>query len=109
MENIITEFCKAWRSLNYAKMYDLCQKTWKSNHTKADLKKLIVGRIKGHVIQSSTIQSNNCIGDTELKVKINKKVKQIKVRCIKELGARKPSVDGEWGINPISLIRNLYV
>ncbi len=110
MENTLIRFCQAWMKQDYDTMYVFCQKTWKANHSRAELKRLVIGRIKEFKINSIVCsKASPCVSDIKLRVKYKNKAKSLEVRLIKEKEKRKPSEDGEWGVNPISLIRNLYV
>lgn len=106
MENTLIKFCQAWTKQDFDTMYIFCTKTWKGNHSRSELKKLIIGGIKEFKI--GAINAIACVCDIKLSVTHKNKIRSLDVRLIKEKGIRKPSVDGEWGVNPISLIKNLY-
>lgn len=117
MENTIKQFCQAWSNNDFSKMYEVCTLTWKAQYDQKSLENLIIGRIKsfkiGHIEANSKFP---CIGDIDIKIKHRRvlfpsltKTKTIKARLIKESKPYKPSEEGTWGVNPISVIRNLYV
>ncbi len=117
MENTIKQFCQAWSKNDFSKMYELCQITLKSIHTKKYLKNLILGSITGYEIISVDFDDKHpCLCDINIKVKHRDislpssiKVKELIVRLIKESKPYSTSEEGTWGVNPISVIRNLYV
>lgn len=110
MENTIKQFCQAWSKNDYSKMYGLCTTTWKAKNTKTDLKNLIIGKIKSFRIVFTEYNSKfPCLCDINIKVKYKGKVKELKARLIKESKLYATSEEGTWGVNPISVIRNLYV
>lgn len=110
MEKNLEQFLQAWKIGNWDKMYSLCQITWKSNHSKSELKNLLNGKIKSFNIVSNNFDiSLPCIVDYFVKVKVNGKVKELSARLLKEKAKMKPDIDGIWGVNPISIIRNLYM
>ncbi|WP_142783361.1 hypothetical protein [Changchengzhania lutea] len=103
----INSFLQAWKDLDFKKMYALTNKTWKTKHSKSDLKKLITVRIKSFEIKSIEPISTTMF-DADIIVIAGGHRKKIKARMLCESEAYKPSIDGEFGINPISLTRNLY-
>ncbi len=110
MENTIKQFCQAWSKNDYSKMYRLSQITWKSNNTKKYLKRLIIEKIQGFKILSVDFDEKHpCLCDINLQVKHKGKLKELKARLIKENKPYSTSEEGTWGVNPISVIRNLYV
>jgi hypothetical protein len=103
----VEQFLNAWMDNNHIKMYELTSKTWKSKHSKKQLKELIPKRIKAFSI-SEIKQFSECIYDVDITLRIGGKLKKVTARLLCELEPYKPSIDGEFGINPISIIRNLY-
>ncbi len=99
-------FLKYWKKRNFKKMYRYCQKTWRANHTQGELAKLfnklvledfeIVGELKVTLVTT----------DVELSIKVNGEFRNIQGRVLCERQPYKPSEDGVWGVNPISVIKH---
>lgn len=106
-QQTIKAFLEAWKLSDYKKMYEYTQKTWKSEHTKNQLKKLLPKRIKSYRITSIT-ESVPTVYDVDVVVSISGKSKKITARLICETEPYIASLQGEFGVNPISIIRNLY-
>lgn len=110
MENTIKQFCNAWLINDFDKMYTFCQITWKSKYTKWYLQKLLLDKIQGFEIVSVEFDEKYpCICDINIKVKYKGLDKELKARLIKESKPRTTSEEGTWGVNPISVLRNLYM
>lgn len=110
MEKTITQFMNAWISRNYKKMYELSQQTWKSRNGISMLKTILTARIKKYeILEIKMDEKLPCICDVTIKVRNKGKLKKLNARMIKEDGVRKPSEEGTWGVNPISLVKNLYM
>ncbi len=103
----IEQFLGAWIDNNHIKMYDFTSKTWKSKHSKKQLKELLPKRIKSFKVEEIS-EFSPCIYDVKITLRIGGKIKKVTARLLCELEPFKPSVDGEFGINPISITRNLY-
>lgn len=110
--NIIA-FLNSWKSNNFTGMYELTQQTWKFKHSKKQLKKLLT--IKGN--KPSRLKSFKVteirefmptVYDANIVLMIGGNRKKVTARLVCETEPYKPSVDGEFGVNPISLIKNLY-
>lgn len=109
MEEVLKQFLQAWKLGNWDKMYLLSQKTWKANHTRTEIKSLFKTKIKAFELGTNNFDDKlPCIVDISLKVKVNGKVKELTARLVKEKAKMKPSTDGDWGVNPISMLKNLY-
>ncbi len=104
---LVVKFLHAWKDNNHIKMYELTSKTWKSKHSKKDLKNLIPKRIKSFKVEEIT-EFSSCIYDVNITLRIGGKIKKVTARLLCELESFKPSVNGEFGINPVSITRNLY-
>lgn len=101
-------FLEAWKMMDFQKMYDLCQTTWKAEHTKNDLKKLLPKKIKSYSILKENVEMSGVVFVIPFKVKVLSKETKLTARILREIGPYKPSQKGSWGINPISLLKNLY-
>lgn len=105
-KEVLVKFLNYWKDNNYKEMYELTTKTWKSNNTKANLKNIIPNRIKSYKITEIS-ESTSCVYDIDVTVRIKGLDKKIKVRLISEIEEYRPSLDGGFGVNPVSVIRNL--
>lgn len=106
-EATLIAFLQAWKDNNHAKMYDLTQKTWRSTHSKKQLKQLINGRIKSFKVLEIR-EFMPTVYDANVVVKIAGNEKKITARMICETEPYKASVNGEFGVNPISVVKNFY-
>ena len=104
---VIEEFLKSWLKGDYTNMYELTNKTWSSKHTKKQLKKLIPNRIKSYKIEAID-EFSECIYDVKITLRISGNTKKVNARMLCEIDAFKPSIEGEFGVNPISIINKLY-
>lgn len=114
-KHIIELFMLAWIAMDIQKMYDLCQETWKSEHSKNRLKKMLypqIGKRKRLRIKSYRIlkiqKVSEFMYDVDLKVKTGGIEKKLTARLICETAPYKASIEGKFGVNPISIIKNLY-
>ncbi|WP_028376009.1 hypothetical protein [Leeuwenhoekiella sp. MAR_2009_132] len=86
------------------------QKTWLSNRPKgkelASIKELITDRLKNANIQQE-IKISSVITDFIVTGTIEGQSVKKKIRLLKELKPYTPSESGEWGVNPISALKNI--
>ena len=111
-EHTVAEYVLAWKEQNWNKMASFAQKTWLSTET--DPTGLLAAwydfkTLKGFEI-TDVEKVSNVTYDITFVVRyeavtnqISKK--QITARVIKETTAYTPSEQGQWGVNPISAIR----
>lgn len=108
----LTKFMNAWKDSNWSGMLENTQKTWRSKENNnsellkswfslKDLLTFKVLRIEGI--------SNSCV-DVLLGIKYvfgETKLKETKIRArvICETEPYKPSDTGEWGVNPIGILK----
>lgn len=105
-KEVLVTFLENWKSFYFGKMYDSCQITWKSNHDKNALKTMFEDRIKSYQITKVT-EINSCKHDIEVTVKIKGVKKHLKARLLKEKVPFKTDESGEFGVNPISIIKGV--
>ncbi|MDB0602349.1 hypothetical protein PL373_14605 [Tenacibaculum maritimum] len=103
----VEQFLNAWKENNHIKMYELTSKTWRAKHSKKQLKQLLPKRIKSFKVEEIT-EFAPCIYDVNITLRVGGKTKKVTARLLCESEPYKPSVDGVFGINPISIIKNLY-
>jgi len=106
-KEILTNFLDAWVQKNYAKMYELTNITWKQNKDKKNVQLLLVEEIKSYKI-GNIREYSPTVYDIDIKVIFKGKRKNLSARLICEIAPFSTSVGGEFGVNPISLIRGLY-
>lgn len=107
----VKKFMKAWRDRDWSEMFRYTQKTWQSkggNNPPSLMdwfgpKKLTKTKI------IDVYEISDCCVDITLKISYlfisNLKETKIKARVICETEPYKPSKDGEWGVNPVSILR----
>jgi hypothetical protein len=111
-DDVVNAFCNAWMAKDWAKMLTVCQKSWAARYDAATLK----GWFESRPIQSFKIVGfegfRPVMGDVVVMLD-GKTV--VRARLIKEnpptFGGMQnnPSEDGEWGVNPISVLREQTV
>ena len=99
----LDRFLKAWKAGNYLKMYKFSQITWKSNHSKNDLKL----RFKGLNLDDYSIGHSQSASPSIFAFKVQAKINGVwktehEVNVICEEAFYKPSEKGVWGVNPVS-------
>jgi len=111
-EHTLAEYILAWKNQDWNKMVSLSQKTWVSNEPNPastlkawyDFKTLKGFEIKNTKTISDTTKDITFIVYYEAVTnQIDKK--QITARVIKETAPYTPSVQGQWGVNPTSTLR----
>ena len=109
IKKIIEKFLINWRKKKWAKMARYTQLTWRNNHSnntgwlegwfwKKDLKKWEITKIE--------IVGKAC-RDVYINIDYGKGIKKIKARVICETGPYKPDIEGNWGVNPISCLKEI--
>jgi len=109
IKKVIEKFLINWRKKKWAKMVRYTQLTWRSNHeNNAQLLGIWFG-LKN--LEKWEITKIEFVGDACRDVFINidygKVIKKIKARVICEIGPYKPSIEGNWGVNPISCLKEI--
>jgi len=108
----LTKFMNAWKDNNWSEMLKNTQKTWRSKeNNNSELLKdwfYLKDLLTFKVLKIEAI-SNSCVdillsisyifSDSELKEM------KIRARVICEIEPYKPSPTGEWGVNPIGILR----
>ena len=102
----IEQFLKAWIANDKKLMYSHCQLTWKKNNSKTKLNKFFFQKLKGYSLLEE--RTKGAVSDIDIKLAFKDKTAKVTARLICEEEAYKPSINGKWGLNPISLTKNLY-
>ena len=103
----IEKFLQAWKDYDIDKMYDLSQQTWKFQYSKKVFKGFFQSRIKAFTINEIR-EFTPTVFDLDITIRVKGQQRKITARLICETSPYTPSVDGEFGVNPISVIKNLY-
>lgn len=111
-EHTLAEYVLAWKKQDWNKMASFAQKTWLS--TRTDPAELLAAwydfkTLKGFEI-TGVQEISNVTYDITFVVQYEAMTnqisrKQITARVIKETAAHTPSEQGQWGVNPVSAIR----
>jgi len=109
----LTKFMNAWKDSNWSEMFENSQITWRSRGRNKG-----IDRLKGwfylkdlttfKILKTEKI-SDTCV-DVTLRISYlfyisNLKETKIRARVICETEPYHPSKDGEWGVNPVSILR----
>lgn len=111
-ERAFYDFLSAWQKKDWRLMLDNCQLTWVSNKTDAvDALESMFGfkELQEFTIDQSSCVTPNVVEDISATIKYpmfsEMCVKKIKARVICEISPYNPSSQGQWGVNPISVLR----
>jgi len=107
----LKKFMKAWKDRDWSEMFKYTQKTWQSKE--GNNPPLLMDWLGPRKLTKTEIIGVNKISDScvDVTLKIgylfisNLKEVKIKARIICEIEPYKPSKDGEWGVNPVSILR----
>ncbi len=105
----LTAFLEAWQDKNYTKMFEYCQLTWKSNHKEGGIKwlKNYYDHKKLTTWRMIKEEKADFVVDFKVAIIYDHKSKIVKTRLICEKAPYKPHSDGTWGVNPISVLREI--
>jgi hypothetical protein len=105
----VKSFLRCWSANHFDGADMLLQRTWIERNPGwlAWMQRIFQYRIltKWEIIKQSRI-GDACI-DVHVQVTINGKKSQIKIRVLCETAAYKPDINGQWGINPISILKGM--
>ncbi len=108
----LTEFLTAWKDSNFQAMFDACQETWKYNHQGSGIVWFENWYGSKTLTYWDIIDSkiSGVLCDIELKISYKDfafkgKYKTITARLVCENAPYKPDITGNWGVNPISVLR----
>jgi hypothetical protein len=104
--NELKQFLRFWKKRNYIKMYRYVQKTWKHNHTLGELKAMFDLPLLDYEIAEA--QENIALSDVTCSLHIEGLGWRVsKIRLIKETAPYKAAANGTWGVNPISILKQI--
>lgn len=108
--SMVKAFLEAWKSEGWEAMLDCCQKTWTAKGDRDDridhLKSLFgMSRLVHYRVHEVPKEAPS---STAFKVRLTTKVggkRAAPIECMvmRESAPYKPSEDGNWGVNPISV------
>ena len=109
----LKNFMNAWKDSNWSKMFENSQITWRIRGRNKGID-LLKGWFYLKDLTTFKILKTEKISDTCVNVTLrisylyyisNLKEVKIRARVICETEPYKPSKDGEWGVNPVSILR----
>lgn len=110
-EQALAEYVLSWKNQDWARMVNYTQKTWvnKQGDSAGILQAQYDFKILKGFHDVKVVSGNNVSKDITFIVEYEKSTnviskKQITARVIKEDGSYSPSEDGQWGVNPISMM-----
>lgn len=117
-EKTLKKFLQCWKDQNWIEMLKYVQQTWKSEKTKP-MSTLIDYFSHKNIIKIKILDIeniNNVMTDINFSIKyalVNKAEpnrtfnEKISARLICEKEPYKPDVKGQWGVNPVSILRGI--
>jgi len=106
----LRRFFEAWKKRDWKEMLNYCQITWRNmpQNTKKRLftqfrHKFISARVL-KIEEISEVTRDITVEIYYKDINVRRRMRR-KVRLICELGRMQPSVDGTWGVNPVSMNR----
>jgi len=102
----VKNFMEAFKKGDYKKLLEQCQLTYRTQNTFQKLQSLLPNPIKSFEI-GDTKKESDVMYDVSVKVKTDKGDKQLTVRTVCEKGPWKPSAQGTFGVNPVSVQKTL--
>lgn len=111
LEKSVNQFMQAWREKDFSDMQNYLQKTWLAGPRLMSLE----GTLGSVDIKSWKIQKTKRIGEACKDAIVNVTFKQngtknkrkLNIRAICEIPPHIPDISGEWGINPVSVMRGM--
>lgn len=110
-ERALSEFLLSWKNKDWTRMVKYTQITWRSNEKNPKevldawfgFKDLIGAKIT-HKSEGNNV-TVDIAAEIYYTIGANVETKKITARIIREKEPYKPSADGDWGINPISILK----
>lgn len=104
----VEKFMAAWENQDHNVMHTLCTKTYKVANTAQQVRSLLPHIIEKHEIGKPK-KSTDEVYDVPINIIIkgSAKARKVVARVICETAPWKASKDGEWGVNPISVLKDL--
>lgn len=110
-EETVRQYCRAMLKPDYNKMYHLSQYTWQFQHSKKELKNILHTKIQAfQIVRVKDHEDTPLMKDVFVKIKTKWGINEVRFRIIKEKYGtpHATSESGFWGVNPISVMANIY-
>ena len=108
IKKVIEKFLVNWKKRNWAKMAKYTQLTWRGAFRKNNARRLEswfgLKNLEEWKITGIEFVGDAC-RDIFVNIDYGKGIKEIRARIICEAGPYKPDIKGEWGVNPISCLK----
>jgi hypothetical protein len=101
----VAAWCRAWQGQDLAELEKHTQKTYLKSKSPAWV---LRSELLGFVIddEGSSVEGSKVMYDVKVTLKFDTGSKQKRlIRVICEKGPMKPSTKGDWGVNPVSMLR----
>jgi len=109
-QETLSKFFSAWQDCHWAEMAEHCQLTWRSHHSDPahQIEVMFARPVAGFEIGHSDVISN-CCEHVWFKLAIGKGFGAQRLEgwanVICETGAYQPDPTGQWGVNPVSVLK----
>jgi len=108
VKRVMEKFLISWKKKNWAKMVKYTQLTWRGAFRKNNARRLeswfgLKNLEKWEIIKIEFV--GDACRDVFVNIDYGKGIKEIRARVICETGPYKPDIKGNWGINPISCLK----
>ena len=106
-EKSVDNFLRTWKKKDFSEMENFIQKTWL-----AGTQLMSLDIFKNLDVRSWKIQKSVKIGEACKDVIVNVTFKQngkrkLNIRTLCEIAPYTPDLSGDWGVNPVSVMRRL--
>ena len=98
-------FLEAWKGRRWGQMLTFCQYTWRESYGRQRLKEMFKPLQLDEYEVNSNLIKGDCMVEVYCWYVINGQPKRGKMRVICETAPYAPSLEGEWGVNPISVLK----
>lgn len=99
---VARQFLAAYKKGDYEKMYQCCTHTWKNNNDIEKLKQVLPYSPVGYKTFSAK-QISSVVFDILIELQAKDGSIKALLRTICETGPYKPNIEGDYGVNPISI------
>ena len=108
IKKVIGRFLIAWQKKNWVKMAKYTQLTWRGTFHKNNARRLeswfgLKNLEKWEIINIKFV--GDACRDIFVNIDYGKGIKKIRAWVICETGPYKPDIKGNWGVNPISCLK----
>lgn len=110
VREVVQAFFEAWVERDFEAMLDICQTTWadKPWASRARLENMFSLDITGFVLAEPDVRRDGVVVDVPVRVVVGPgRTADLVARVLCERAPMRPDPEGEWGVNPVSVIRGL--